>query len=128
MHCGDTLLIPAPGAGVTPHLWIVLTEPNDSQHCIIVNLTTLRNSQDQTMSIMPGEHPFVNRPTSVRYSDARIADVRRLSADISGGLALPKQPCSPTLLRLIQDGLSASPYTPNKVIEFYRAYVRAGGR
>ena len=59
MHCGDTLLIPAPGSGVTPHLWIILTEPNDAQHCIIVNLTTLRNSQDQTMSIMPGEHPFV---------------------------------------------------------------------
>ena len=122
MRSGDTLLIPAPGAGGTPHLWIIATEPDDDHLCIIVNFTTLRNSQDQTVSIMPSEHPFVTRPTSIRYSDARIADVRKLRADASTGLALPRERCSATLLKLIQDGLRASPYTPNKVIEFYEAY------
>ena len=48
MRCGDTLLIPAPGSGITPHLWIVLTEPDDDHYCIIVNLTTLRNNQVKT--------------------------------------------------------------------------------
>ena len=66
MNCGDTVLIPAPGSGVTPHLWIIVTEPNQDGLCIIVNLTTLGGSQDQTVTIAKGEHPFVNRPTSVQ--------------------------------------------------------------
>jgi hypothetical protein len=124
MRCGDTLLIPAPGSGsATPHLWVIVTEPNDNDACIIVNLTTLRHNQDQTVSIMPGEHPFVIRPTSVRYSDALIADVKRLRADLGAGMALQKQPCSADLLRLIQDGISASPYAPNKIISFYQTYM-----
>ena len=125
MHCGDTLLIPAPGvAGVKPHLWIIVTEPDENSLCIIVNLTSLRGSQDQTVTIMPGEHPFVIHPTSVRYSDALIADIQRLSAEIAGGLALPKQPCGAALLSLIQDGLCASPYTPQKVVDFFLARPR----
>ena len=123
MRCGDTLLIPAPGSSVTPHLWIVVTEPDDNHSCVIVNLTTLRNSQDQTVSLLPGEHPFVQHPTAVRYSDALIVDVRKLRADLTCGRALQKQSCSPTLLKLIQDGVCASQYTPNKVIRFYKTYV-----
>jgi len=27
MECGDTFLMPAPGGLATPHLWIVVTQP-----------------------------------------------------------------------------------------------------
>ena len=103
MHCGDTLPIPAPGSGVIPHLWIVVTEPDENDLCIIVNLTTLKASQDQTVIIGPGERPFVNRPTYVRYSDARIADTGKLKAEAAGGSALQKQKCSTELLKLVSE-------------------------
>ena len=90
MHCGDTLLIPAPGSGLTPHLWIIVTEPTPDTHlCVIVNVTTLRNSQDQTVTLNASDHPFIRHPSVVRYSDARFADVRRLRADLAARTALP---------------------------------------
>jgi hypothetical protein len=129
MHCGDTVLIPAPGGSITPHLWIVVTEPSpETDLCVIVNLTTLRNSQDQTVALNRGDHPFINRPSSVRYSDARFADARRLRADIAAGTAIPHQPCRTEILRLVQDGISASPYTPKKVARFCLEHWREHGR
>ena len=129
MRCGDTVLIPAPGAGITPHLWIVVTEPtNDTHVCVIVNLTTLRNSQDQTVALNRGDHPFINHPSSVRYSDAQFADLQRLRADIAAGTAVRCQSCSPELLKLVQDGISASPYTPKKIARFCREYWSEHGR
>ena len=113
MRCGDTLLIPAPAPGstITPHLWIIVTEPDHDHRCVIVNLTTLRGAQDQTVTLAPGDHPFINRATSVRYSDARFADVQKLRMDIASGLAVAREPCSPGLLRL---GILPSPHTPTR--------------
>src|ERR1019366_6405873 len=46
MDCGDTFLMPAPGGPVTPHLWIVVTQPDPETHlCVIVSVTTLRKQQ-----------------------------------------------------------------------------------
>lgn len=60
MHCGDTFLMPAPGGPVTPHLWIVVTQPDPQTHlCAVVSVTTLRNSKDQTIILRPGDHPFI---------------------------------------------------------------------
>src|ERR1035438_10358093 len=70
MRCGDTLLIPAPGMGVTPHLWIIATEPvTDTQLCVIVNVTTLRNSRDQTVMLRKGDHPFITHDSAIFYGD-----------------------------------------------------------
>jgi len=50
MECGDTFLTPAPGGMATPRRWISITEPAEvSRFCAIVNVTTLRNSRDQTV-------------------------------------------------------------------------------
>src|SRR6516162_296895 len=115
MHCGDTVLIPAPGSSVTPHLWIVVTEPALETHvCVIVNLTTLRNSQGRTVTLGKDDHPFINHQSCVRYSDARFADMRRLRADVAGGTVVRRDSCTPQLLQLVQDGILASPYTPKK--------------
>src|ERR1017187_7893408 len=61
MDCGDTFLMPAPGGVATPHLWIVVTQPDPQTHlCAIVSVTTLRNSKDQTVILRLGDHPFGN--------------------------------------------------------------------
>jgi hypothetical protein len=44
-----------------------------------------------------------------------------LEADIMAGTAQMHQPCAPLLLRLVQDGLLASPFAPRKILEYCRA-------
>ena len=122
LNCGDALLIPAPGLGNT-HLWVVITAPDP--RCIIVNLTTLRLNRDQTVVLQAGDHPFVKHQTAVLYSDARIVDANALEAQVLARTAQLHQPCPVPTLRLIQAGITASPYTPRKVEEFFREWKRA---
>lgn len=100
MRCGDTLLIPAPGSDVIPHLWIIVTEPAPETHrCAIVSVTTLRYNKDQTVTLVPGDHPFIRHPSIVFYADAQIVDVRQLRADVLARVAEPREGCSPDLLK-----------------------------
>jgi len=125
MNCGDTVLIPAPGSGPISHLWIIVTQPCPITHlCVLVNITTLRNAQDQTVTLGPTDHPFVRHQSAIRYSDAQFADVRTLRHDLASGIIVAHQPCSPATLRLVQDGIYASPYTPKKIQNFCREFWR----
>jgi len=119
MNCGDTLLIPAPGTcEETPHLWIILTDPDPL--CVIVCLSTLRYNKDQTIVLRRGEHPFIGHDTTVLYEYAQSADSNHLDRQVVEGLALPHDPCNTQILKLVQDGILASPNTPPKVERFYR--------
>ena len=118
LNRGDTLLIPAPGAEETPHLWIIVTDPDPL--CVIVCLSTLRYNKDQTVVLRRGEHAFVEHDTAVLCEYAKIADSNHLERRVLDGLVLPHQKCSSQVLKLVQDGILASPNTPPKVERFFR--------
>jgi hypothetical protein len=120
VDCGDTFLMPAPGGVATPHLWIVITQPDTSNRCAIVSVTTLRSSKDQTVILRVGDHPFIRHDSTLFYGDAMIVDARRLDAEIGAGLALRREKCSAATLKLIQDGLAGSPFTRPKILRFCR--------
>lgn len=125
MDCGDTFLMPAPGGAATPHLWIVVTQPDPQTHeCAIVSVTTLRNSKDQTVLLRVGDHPFIRHDSTIFYGDAMIVDARRLEAEIAAGLALVRERCPSTTLKLVQDGVVASPFTRPKILRFCRDHWR----
>src|ERR1035437_1558939 len=117
MDCGDTFLMPAPGGAVTPHLWIVVTQPDPQTHlCAIVSVTTLRNSKDQTVILRPGDHPFIRHDSSIFYGDAMIGDALRLESEIAAGLALVRERCSKPTLKLLQAVVVASPFTEDPAL------------
>ena len=121
MECGDTFLMPAPGGPVTPHLWIVVTRPDPQTHlCAIVSVTTLRNSKDQTVILRPDDHPFIRHDSTIFYGDAMIVDVHWLDVEIAAGLALKREACPQATLKLVQEGVLASPFTRAKVLRFCR--------
>jgi len=123
MDRGDTFLMPAPGRGATPHLWIVVTQPDSETHlCAIVSVTTLRNSKDQTVPFRPGDHPFIRHDSTIFYGDAMIVDALRLESEIAAGLALIRERCSAATLKLVQDGIAASPFTRAKILRFWREH------
>ncbi len=121
MRCGDTFLMPAPGGAATPHLWIVITEPDAaSSLCAIVSVTTLRNSKDQTVILRIGDHPFIRHDSTIFYGDAMIVDARRLENEIAAGLAVRRDQCPAAILKLVQQGVAASPFTRPKFQRFCR--------
>jgi hypothetical protein len=127
MDCGDTFLMPAPGGRATPHLWIVVTNPDAVTFlCAIVSITTLRNSKDQTIILRPGDHPFIRHESTVFYGDAMIVDSRKLDQEMNGGLIVARDPCPTRTLKLIQDGIGASPFTRPRFLRFCReAWLRS---
>ena len=121
MNCGDTFLNPAPGTGPTPHLWIIVTQPCPTTHlCVVVNVTTLRNDQDQTVILSPVDHPFLWKPSVIRYSDAYLADEQTLRLQLAAGSILARDPCSQATLSLVQSGILSSPHTPKRIQTFCR--------
>src|SRR2546421_8813104 len=85
MECGDTFLMPAPGGQVTPHLWIVITQPDPQTHeCAIVSVTTLRNSKDQTVILRVGDHCFIRHDSTIFYGDAMLWSASARSRDRCG--------------------------------------------
>jgi hypothetical protein len=60
--------------------------------------------------------------STIFYGDAMIVDARRLEAEIAARLALVREKCSPTTLKLVQDGVAASPFTRPKFLRFCREH------
>jgi hypothetical protein len=121
LRCGDTFLMPAPGGTATPHLWIVITEPDPASNLSgIVSVTTLRNSKDQTVILRVGDHPFIRHESTIFYGDAMIVDAQRLENEIAAGLAVRREKCPAATLKLVQQGVGASPFTRPKFLRFCR--------
>lgn len=111
--------MPAPGGIATPHLWVVITDPDPDSHlCGIVSVTTLRNNKDQTVILRVGDHPFIRHESTISYGDAMVVDARRIESEIAAGLAVRRDPCPAATLKLIQQGVTASPFTRPKFRDF----------
>jgi hypothetical protein len=70
---GGSFMLPKPGQDAE-HLWVLITGPDPATHeAIMVNITTQRPHSDTSTMLNSGDHPFIQRPSVVFYSDARIA-------------------------------------------------------
>lgn len=121
---GDTLLLPK-SREQTPHLWVILTRPDEkTQEVVIVNLTTKRNHSDTTLILNKGDHPFISRTTVVNFVDARFAKVDSLKNAVNSNRFRYSVFFDPKILKEIQQGLLVSPFTPGKVKDYCRLQFR----
>ncbi len=121
MCAGDTFLMAVAGRSAKLHLWFVLTDPDpETDEVVIVSLTTLRPGKDQTVILRRGDHPFISHESVVAYSDARRVTIAELRHAMRTGLITPHQVCSHGILKHIQDGLLASPFTSWKMAAYCR--------
>ena len=98
------------------HLWVVVTEPDDSGRVVCVCFLTQREWTDPTTICAVGEHPFFKEPTVVGYNFAAQYTVRRILKNIEGGSFTKKQPCGSVLFEKIRDGLRKSDRTPKYIL------------
>ena len=121
---GATYKIPDLGNGV-PHLWVVLTDPDENGEVAMVSLTTRRKGSDDTVILDSHDHPFVIRETAVSYGNAMCAAVQNLTNAVCVGAAFMHRPVSQDLLTRIQDGAQRSPHTPKDVKEYVCRRLRS---
>lgn len=120
MQAGDTFLIAFRNTRCREHLWILVTEPDSCGEVVIISVTTLRNNIDQTVTLQPWDHPYINHLSAVLFGDARIVHRDSLNGDVGRAEVRRHRPCSPELHRLICDGILSSDFTPRKVASFCR--------
>ena len=78
VSAGETYKLRKPGDD-TPHLWAVITNPDQDDNVVIVNLTTRQPHSDDTVVLSRGEHPFVRHETVISYQDARLVKTSALT-------------------------------------------------
>jgi hypothetical protein len=99
--------------GNQAHLWVVLTDPQDSPSVAIVNLTTQTNIPDEPLVLNTGEHAFIRHKTVVNYAEAKIVSAEELERLIEANLITPhhREPyCTPALLEKIRKGVLTSDF------------------
>lgn len=117
LKCGDAIYTPKFSGG-TPHLWIIVTEPNGHGEVVMVNVTSWRVDSDQTVIVSPGEHHRITHRSVVFYQDARTANAEAIRRGVEAGICVQCDVCSQELLSRIQEGLKKSKFTPRKIIDF----------
>ena len=115
---GDTFLLPKKIGHAVAHLWVVLTDPDDSDppHVAIVNLTSTHI--DGSVVLSADDHAFVTHETYIYYQDAKIAPADKLSEAVKAGIAIRHDPFRAEVLERIQDGVSDSPQCTAKIREY----------
>ncbi len=120
-RAGETFLYPLNLAS-REHLWVIVTEPNAEGQFVVVNLNSLRGAKDQTVILFAREHDFVRHDTCVNYARAQLTDNATLQSWLDRGAAKMHRPLRPGVLKLIQDGSTASDVTSKRIVDFIRAY------
>jgi hypothetical protein len=105
-----------------PHLWVVASVPDEEGRFLVVSLTTLKGSVDQTVILHGGEHPFLKWGTCAAYNLSEVMTVDRLQTLIDSGNAKMREQLADEKTRLILDGFTASDFTKKRVRDFARAY------
>ena len=121
IYPGKSIVMPK-SSGETPHLWVVVTEPEGTPpEAVIVNLTSRKPDSDTTVVLNVGDHPFITHETIVFYADATLAKtdgIEALSRFRGYGY---HDDFDPEVLERIKQGLIDSRNTPKDI----KAYCRA---
>lgn len=104
----------------TEHLWIIVAEIDAaSGKAVCVNVTTEQYDSDKSCQLNRGDHSFVSHPSVIYYKDARELDLKLVETAITSGIkkfvCKSHDPCSPELLKRVQQGLIASRETPKGI-------------
>lgn len=102
------------------HLWIVVAEIDAANgKAICVNVTTEQYDSDKTCRLNKGDHSFVTHPSVIYYKDARELDLKLVETAITSGIkkfvCKAHDPCSPEMLKRVQEGLVKSKDTPKGI-------------
>ena len=109
------------------HLYVVISMRNVHDRIAVANLTThyseRSNHNEECVIIRPEDHPWVRRVSCVFYQRANFVRYSMLDEGVGSGAVQRHPPCSPRLLRRIQEGALAAKEVGAEVKDAIRAAV-----
>ena len=111
MHPGDTFLSNVDGG----HLWVIVTEPDESGEVVCATFTTRRDRSDTTTLCQADEHPFFRHETIVAHNQSLQYSTAMIEEYFEDGTFVAREPCAPALLPKVRDGIMASEFTPKYI-------------
>lgn len=96
MKAGDTFMWSP--ASQTPHLYIILTDPDTEGKFVIINITHFRNTPNSYV-IPAGCHSCVYKPTEINFGDSMITDLSHITFQIAVNTAIPKEAMDLNIVR-----------------------------
>lgn len=107
MNPGDTFLDKA--ASIPWHLWVVVAK--DAFDAILAfNLTERTDGCDKTCGLSIGDHPFIDRESTIFYRGGQVWDADAIRRSIDARLWVFKGPVSAAILDRIRRGAFHSKY------------------
>ena len=107
--CGSAFLL-------SGHLYVIIDVLSESpEKVIIVYLTSQKAYSDNTVVLSPNDHDFIKHPTVISYADARIVHSDSIIKRIAERDFEPRESFSDETVKIIQQGLIDSPFTPRDI-------------
>lgn len=97
------------------HLFVILTKGlGESDEVLLVSMQSLYSNRthDTSCVLVAGDHPFVRRPTFMRYDQCRKIPQSKLLEAVKKGTMEARDPISDEIYDRICNGLRASLHTP----------------
>lgn len=97
-----------------PHLWFVLTNPDpQSGHVVAAMLVSSRPHTNKTVTLIVGDHPFVQHESNVDYGGAKLLLASKIEAAITESRCQLHADATGSLLTRLSIGLLRSSRTPH---------------
>lgn len=118
LQCGDTFL-QGDGYRQIKHLWIIITEPLAvTSDVVVVNVSTLRHGADQTVTLGIGDHSFIRHQSFINFAGAQVRSANQIAELIAANKLERHDRCTAQLIKLLQQGIRASEFTPKRILRF----------
>jgi hypothetical protein len=118
--------------GLTRHLNVVITEPDEEQNYLVVPITTYRidstgrpyKGQDESCILPVRCHPFIREISYVRYANARKMSYIEIFNGIRKGLIIRMKDMDAQYVQDMQQGAEQSPYLPEEFYHFFAFFIK----
>lgn len=123
MKCGATyLLYDEEGPDSTPHLHVVISDPDENDQIVLVSVTTERAKSDTTTRLEAKIHPFIEKPSVIAYHYSKMMSCAQLKTLINDGDAIPKADASTDIVSRAQAGMRETRRAPREVQECFTSW------
>lgn len=107
-----------------PHLRFIISDPDENNMVMVVNMTTYRNTvrEDNSCILNKGEHSQIVHKSFIKYSKSEELNSLKLMQDKLCRNINFKEDISNTLLIKIQNGAKRSIYLPGKFKKYFNFF------